>query len=155
MIFLAARAETGPRALGSRTIPAAATSAGMRDHLNDIKLREHFRPVAPICLEDRAPDILSPGRRILTCCLIIRLGAEWLDKVPAVVHLDGSARLQTIGRVSQHQVSELLVEYEKLTGIPLLCNTRVPTSMDVDSLRMSQQLASGGGLIISGAMACF
>ncbi|MGY3146629.1 putative NodU family carbamoyl transferase [Bradyrhizobium sp. USDA 3397] len=49
--------------------------------------------------------------------------AEWRDKVPAVVHLDGTARLQTISRTSQHKVAKLLVEYEKLTGIPLLCNT--------------------------------
>lgn len=49
--------------------------------------------------------------------------AEWRDKVPAVVHLEGSARLQTVSRTSEHKVAELLIEYEKLTGIPLLCNT--------------------------------
>ncbi|MDF0497237.1 nodulation protein NodU [Bradyrhizobium yuanmingense] len=123
VIFLADRAELGPRALGSRSILAAATSPRMKDHLNDIKLREHFRPVAPICLEDRAPDIFSPGTPDPYMLFDHQTRPEWRDKVPAVVHLDGTARLQTISRTSQHKVAKLLVEYEKLTGIPLLCNT--------------------------------
>ncbi|MGY3622082.1 nodulation protein NodU [Bradyrhizobium sp. USDA 10063] len=123
VVFLAGRAELGPRALGGRSILAAATSAGMKDHLNEIKLREHFRPVAPICLEDRAPDIFSPGTPDPYMLFDHQTRAEWRDKIPAVVHLDGSARLQTIPRSSQHKIAELLVEYEKLTGIPLLCNT--------------------------------
>ncbi|WFU62569.1 nodulation protein NodU [Bradyrhizobium brasilense] len=123
VIFLAGRAELGPRALGSRSILAAATLPRMKDHLNDIKLREHFRPVAPICLEDRAQDIFSPGTPDPYMLFDHRTRAEWRDKIPAVVHLDGSARLQTISRSSQHKVAELLVEYENLTGVPLLCNT--------------------------------
>lgn len=123
VVFLAGCAELGPRALGGRSILAAATWAGMKDYLNDIKLREHFRPVAPICLADRAPDIFSPGTPDPYMLFDHETRAEWRDKIPAVVHLDGSARLQTIPRTSQHKVGELLVEYEKLTGIPLLCNT--------------------------------
>ncbi|WP_445220084.1 nodulation protein NodU [Bradyrhizobium sp. Pa8] len=123
VIFLAGRAELGPRALGSRSILAAATSQQMKDHLNDIKRREHFRPVAPICLEDRAPEIFSPGTPDPYMLFDHQTRAEWRDKIPAVLHLDGSARLQTICRTSQHKVAELLVEYEKLTGIPVLCNT--------------------------------
>ncbi|KRR06491.1 nodulation protein NodU [Bradyrhizobium jicamae] len=123
VVFLAGRAELGPRSLGGRSILAAATSAGMKDYLNDIKLRELFRPVAPICLEDRAPEIFSPGTPDPYMLFDHQTRAEWWDKIPAVVHLDGSARLQTIARTSQHKVAELLVEYEKLTGIPLLCNT--------------------------------
>lgn len=123
VIFLAGRAELGPRALGGRSILAAATSGRMKEHLNSVKLREHFRPVAPICLEDRAPDIFSPGTSDPYMLFDHQTRAEWQDKIPAVIHLDGSARLQTIPRTSQHEVAELLVEYEKLTGIPLLCNT--------------------------------
>ncbi|MCK1516456.1 nodulation protein NodU [Bradyrhizobium sp. 190] len=123
VVFLAGRAELGPRALGGRSILAAATSAGTKDHLNDIKLRELFRPVAPICLADRAPEIFSPGTPDPYMLFDHQIRAEWWDKIPAVLHLDGSARLQTIPRTSQHKVAELLVEYEKLTGIPLLCNT--------------------------------
>lgn len=123
VVFLAGRAELGPRSLGGRSILASATSPAMKDYLNDIKLREHFRPVAPICLEDRAPEFFNPGTPDPYMLFDHRTRAEWRDKIPAVVHLDGSARLQTIPRTSQHGVAELLVEYEKLTGIPLLCNT--------------------------------
>ncbi|MCK1704521.1 nodulation protein NodU [Bradyrhizobium sp. 146] len=123
VVFLTGRAELGPRALGGRSILAAATSAEMKDFLNDIKLREHFRPVAPICLEDRAPEIFSPGTPDPYMLFDHQTRSEWRDKIPAVVHLDGSARLQTIPRNSRHKVAELLVEYEKLTDIPLLCNT--------------------------------
>ncbi|MGV7219517.1 nodulation protein NodU [Bradyrhizobium sp. UFLA05-112] len=123
VVFLAGRAELGPRALGGRSILAAATRAGMKDYLNDIKLREHFRPVAPICLEDRAQEIFSPGTPDPYMLFDHQTRAEWQDKIPAVVHLDGSARLQTIPRDSEHKVAELLVEYERLTSIPLLCNT--------------------------------
>ncbi|MPR12784.1 nodulation protein NodU [Microvirga tunisiensis] len=123
VVFLAGRAELGPRALGGRSILAAATSPEMKDYLNSVKLREYFRPVAPICLEDRAPDIFSPGTPDPYMLFDHQTRPEWRDRIPAVVHLDGSARLQTISRTSQHKVAELLVEYEELTGIPLLCNT--------------------------------
>ncbi|MCC8954645.1 nodulation protein NodU [Bradyrhizobium sp. Pear77] len=123
VIFLSGRAELGPRALGGRSILAAPTSPAMKDHLNEIKRREHFRPVAPICLEDRAPDIFSPGTPDPYMLFDHQTRAEWRDKVPAVVHLDGSARLQTISRNSPHKIAELLVQFEQLTGIPLLCNT--------------------------------
>ncbi|SDF89583.1 carbamoyltransferase [Bradyrhizobium brasilense] len=123
VVFLTGRAELGPRALGSRSILAAATSPRMKDYLNDIKHREHFRPVAPICLEDRAPEIFAPGTPDPYMLFDHQTRAEWRDKIPAVIHLDGSARLQTISRTSQHKIAELLVEYESLTGIPLLCNT--------------------------------
>ncbi|MGY3146282.1 carbamoyltransferase [Bradyrhizobium sp. USDA 3397] len=123
VIFLAGSAELGPRALGGRSILAAATSPAMKDHLNDIKRREHFRPVAPICLEDRAPAIFSPGTPDPYMLFDHQTREEWRDIIPAIVHLDGSARLQTIARTSPHKVAELLVEYERITGIPLLCNT--------------------------------
>ncbi|WFU23346.1 carbamoyltransferase N-terminal domain-containing protein [Bradyrhizobium sp. CB1717] len=123
VIFLSGRAELGPRALGGRSILAAPTSTAMKDHLNDIKRREHFRPVAPICLEDRAPEIFSPGTPDPYMLFDHQTRAEWRDKVPAVVHLDGSARLQTISRNSPHKIAALLAEFEQLTGIPLLCNT--------------------------------
>ncbi|MBB4380297.1 nodulation protein NodU [Bradyrhizobium sp. SBR1B] len=123
VIFLSGRAELGPRALGGRSIVAAPTCLEMKDHFNDIKRREHFRPVAPICLEDRAVEIFSPGTPDPYMLFDHQTRANWRDKVPAVVHLDGSARLQTISRNSPHKIAALLVEFEQLTGIPLLCNT--------------------------------
>ncbi len=123
IVFLAGRAELGPRALGARSILAAATSPTMKGHLNDVKHREFFRPVAPICLEDRALAVFSPGSPDPYMLFDHQTRDEWRDRIPAVVHLDGSARLQTIARSSGHPVAQLLIEYEKLTGIPLLCNT--------------------------------
>ncbi|GAA0002167.1 nodulation protein U [Bradyrhizobium diazoefficiens] len=96
VIFLSGCAGLGPRALGGRSILAAPTSPEMKDHLNDIKRREHFRPVVPICLEDRAPEIFSPGTPDPYMLFDHQTRANWRDKIPAVVHLDGSARLQTI-----------------------------------------------------------
>ncbi|WIW50667.1 nodulation protein NodU (plasmid) [Bradyrhizobium sp. 62B] len=123
VVFLTGLAELGPRALGGRSIIAAATSKEMKDLLNDIKLRERFRPVAPICLEDRAAEIFDPGSPDPYMLFDHQTRCEWRTRVPAIVHLDGSARLQTISRTSPQKIAALLVEYEKLTGIPLLCNT--------------------------------
>ncbi|SIT43557.1 Nodulation protein U [Paraburkholderia ribeironis] len=123
VVFLAGRAELGPRALGARSILAAATSPGMKDLLNDVKHREHFRPVAPICLEDRALAIFCPGTPDPYMLFDHQTREEWRDRIPAAVHLDGSARLQTVARNSEHPVAQLLIEYEKLTSLPLLCNT--------------------------------
>ncbi|RAZ85597.1 nodulation protein NodU [Mesorhizobium hawassense] len=123
VVFLVGRAELGPRALGGRSILAAATSLWMKDHLNEVKFREYFRPVAPICLEDRAQKIFTPGTPDPYMLFDHTTRPEWRERIPAVVHLDGTARLQTVSRHSDHEVSKLLVEYESLTGIPLLCNT--------------------------------
>ncbi|MBQ0819361.1 MULTISPECIES: nodulation protein NodU [Microvirga] len=123
VVFLAGRAELGPRALGGRSILAAATSSQMKEHLNAVKYREDFRPVAPICLEDRAQEIFAPGTPDPFMLFDHTTRHEWRERIPAVVHLDGTARLQTISRNAEHEVSKLLAEYESLTGIPLLCNT--------------------------------
>ncbi|UIK09014.1 nodulation protein NodU [Neorhizobium galegae] len=123
VVFLTGRAELGPRALGGRSILAAATSKEAKDYLNQVKLREYFRPVAPICLEDRAPGIFDPGTPDPYMLFDHRTRSAWIDQIPAVIHIDETARLQTIPRNSDHKVAQLLVEYEKLTGIPLLCNT--------------------------------
>ncbi|MEM5345627.1 nodulation protein NodU [Paraburkholderia azotifigens] len=123
VVFLAGRAELGPRALGARSILAAATSPAMKALLNEVKHREYFRPVAPICLEDRALAVFCPGTPDPYMLFDHQTRNEWRDKIPAVVHLDGSARLQTIARSSGHPVAQLLIEYEKLTNLPLLCNT--------------------------------
>jgi carbamoyltransferase len=123
VVFLSGRAELGPRALGSRSLLASATSHEMKDLLNDLKLRERFRPVAPICLEDRASEIFIPGSPDPYMLFDHQTRADWQSKIPAIVHLDGSARLQTVNRHDDLDIARLLVAYERLTGIPLLCNT--------------------------------
>ncbi|MEE3922504.1 carbamoyltransferase C-terminal domain-containing protein [Micromonospora sp. BRA006-A] len=118
------RAELGPRALGHRSIIAPAHDPAMKDRLNEIKLRESYRPVAPICLEERAPEVFDPGTPdpYMLFEHHIRPGGGWRDRVPAVVHADGSARLQTVGP-AHPLLFELLTAYERHSGIPVLCNT--------------------------------
>jgi carbamoyltransferase len=123
VILLSGRSELGPRALGNRSIVAPAVSPTMKDILNRIKKRESYRPVSPICLEHKAPDIFDPGTRDPYMLFDHRVRGDWLERVPAIVHLDGSARLQTVSPGENRVVAELLQEYEKLSGIPLLCNT--------------------------------
>nr|AHL44343.1 carbamoyltransferase [Streptomyces griseofuscus] len=123
VVVLTGRAELGPRALGHRSIFASATDPGMKEHLNRIKDRENYRPVAPVCLEHRAPELFSPGTPDPHMLFDHDTRVGWEAKVPAVVHLDGTARLQTVNDREAPFVHTLLIAYEKLSGIPLLCNT--------------------------------
>jgi carbamoyltransferase len=123
VVFLNGRAELGPRALGNRSILAPATSRGMKDLLNKIKRRENYRPVAPICLEEDAPDVFDPGFADPYMLFDHTVRQDWTDRVPAICHLDGSARLQTVSKNQNHLIYNLLTYYKRLSGIPLLCNT--------------------------------
>ncbi|MFE1170313.1 carbamoyltransferase N-terminal domain-containing protein [Nocardiopsis sp. NPDC058789] len=123
VIVLSGRAELGPRALGHRSILAPATDASMKKVLNRIKDREDYRPVAPVCLEHRAPEVFSPGTPDPYMIFDHGTRPGWADKVPAIVHLDGTARLQTVNERQSPLVHRLLTAYERLSGIPLLCNT--------------------------------
>lgn len=123
VIFLQRRAELGPRALGNRSILAAAHSPRMKDLLNYIKFREAYRPVAPVCLEQDAPGIFDPGSPDPYMLFDHAIREEWKNKVPAIAHKDNTARLQTVSESSNPALYELLTAYKKLSGIPLLCNT--------------------------------
>jgi carbamoyltransferase len=123
VVFLHGRAELGPRALGNRSILAPARSAKMKDLLNEYKERASYRPVAPICLEARAPEVFAPGSPDPYMLFDHEVRPEWADRVPAIRHLDGTARLQTVTADENPVVFELLTAYEALSGIPLLCNT--------------------------------
>ncbi|MTD59533.1 carbamoyltransferase N-terminal domain-containing protein [Amycolatopsis pithecellobii] len=122
VVALTGRAEIGPRALGHRSILAPATSVAMRDRLNEMKNREGYRPVAPICLVDAAPEIFAPGTPDPYMLFEHDVRPEWAGKVPAIVHVDGSARLQTVGQDNDF-LYEVLSAYRERTGIPVLCNT--------------------------------
>jgi carbamoyltransferase len=123
VVFLHGRAELGPRALGHRSLLASPRNVTMRDRLNRIKEREPFRPVAPMCLEHRAADVFDPGTRDPYMLFEHRVRAGWRERIPAVVHLDGSARVQTVGPSDDPVLFELLSEFERASGLPALCNT--------------------------------
>lgn len=123
LVVLHGSAELGPRALGNRSVLAPATDADMRARLNFIKEREDYRPVSPVCLEEYAPYVFDPGCPDPYMLYEHRVRTDWIRRVPAVVHADGSARLQTVTAAQHPWLAALLEEYRKLTGIPLLCNT--------------------------------
>lgn len=122
VVLLDGRAEVGPRALGGRSIVAAATDPATKDLLNDVKLREPYRPVAPICPVQDAPAIFDPGRPDPYMLFDHRVRPEWVDRIPAVVHLDGTARLQTVAP-EEPVLTRVLGAYKRASGIPVLCNT--------------------------------
>lgn len=123
VIFLHGRAELGPRALGNRSILCAAVSEDVRERINHVKQREWYRPVAPICLESDAPQVFDPGTPDPYMLFTHLVRPQWRERVPAIVHVDGTARLQTISPEQNPVVAKLLFEYRARTGIPLLCNT--------------------------------
>lgn len=123
IVFLRERAELGPRALGHRSILAVARDASMRDRLNHLKGRDAYRPVAPVCLEHRAPEIFNPGGRDPFMLFEHYVRDPWPERIPAVLHVDGTARLQTVAAVDEPAVFELLTAFEARTGVPVLCNT--------------------------------
>jgi carbamoyltransferase len=88
-----------------------------------MKSREWYRPVAPICLESEAARVFDPGSPDPYMLFAHQVRPEWREFVPAIVHVDGSARLQTIRSEQNSIVAELLHAYEQVSGIPLLCNT--------------------------------
>ncbi|MFI6779944.1 carbamoyltransferase N-terminal domain-containing protein [Micromonospora sp. NPDC050276] len=123
VVVLHGRAELGPRALGARSILAPAVDPAMKDELNRMKRRESFRPVAPICLTDHAPTVFDPGTPDPYMLFDHRVRPDWVDRIPAAIHLDGTARLQTVSAEDNPMLAALLREYHKWSGIPVLCNT--------------------------------
>ena len=114
--------EWGPRALGNRSILADPRDAKMKDILNEkIKHRESFRPFAPSILEEYESDyfnIKMPSPYMLFVCDV-----KQPEKIPAVTHVDGTARLQTVSKESNPLYYELINEFYTLTGVPVLINT--------------------------------
>ena len=116
------RMEFGPRALGARSILADPRADNMQDRINSIiKQRESFRPFAPAVLEERASihfDLDHPSRYMLETCQV-----KSPIKLPAITHVDGSARVQTVDGDANPRFAKLLRAFERLTGCPILLNT--------------------------------
>ena len=116
--------EFGPRALGNRSLLADPRKAEMKDILNSrVKHRQPFRPFAPIVLAERAKEIFE-GEEDSPFMLIAKpVRPEWRDRIPAIVHVDGTARVQTVSEDTNPVLYRLLKEFEALTGVPVLINT--------------------------------
>ncbi|HEX5908595.1 MAG TPA: carbamoyltransferase C-terminal domain-containing protein [Propionibacteriaceae bacterium] len=123
------RAEYGPRALGHRSLLAHPAQADNVERLNDIKGREQFRPVAPMVLTDRAAGIFTRGPIPSPYMLFVHdVAPAWQDRLQAVTHVDGTARIQTVEATDDPLTAGLLIEFEQLTGIPVVVNTSLNTA---------------------------
>ncbi|MDX3234150.1 carbamoyltransferase C-terminal domain-containing protein [Streptomyces sp. ME03-5709C] len=122
------RSEYGPRALGHRSLLAHPGHAGNLERLNDVKGREQFRPVAPMVRADRA-DVIFHGPLPSPYMLFVhQVAPEWRERIPAVVHVDGTARIQTVDRAAEPLMGRVLEEFERLTGLPVVVNTSLNTA---------------------------
>jgi carbamoyltransferase len=115
------RAEYGPRALGNRSILADPRDPTIKDKVNLIKQRELFRPFAPVVLEEFASewfdmDFISPYMQYAVKC-------KYPEKVPSVVHIDGTSRVQTINKEQHSGLHMVLRKFYWETGVPMLLNT--------------------------------
>jgi carbamoyltransferase len=118
------RFEMGPRALGNRSILADPRRPDMRDLLNaKVKQREPFRPFAPAVLVERASEFFEIDQPDPFMTLAPRVRPESRDRIPAAVHVDGTARIQTVERSSNPRYYGLIEEFGRLTGVPILLNT--------------------------------
>jgi carbamoyltransferase len=122
------RSEYGPRALGRRSLLAHPGNPATTARLNDVKGREQFRPVAPMVREERAAELFE-GRLPSPYMLFVhRVKPGWRDRIPAVVHVDGTARLQTVAAADEPLVADMLTEFERRTGLPVVVNTSLNTA---------------------------
>jgi carbamoyltransferase len=121
------RMEFGPRALGARSILASPIPADMQEKLNEIKDREDFRPVAPVVLEEEASQWFVGADYSPFMLFVFDVQPEKADQIPAVRHIDGTARIQTINREQNAVYYDLLKAFQRLTGVPVLVNTSFNT----------------------------
>jgi carbamoyltransferase len=118
------RSESGPRALGNRSIVADARHPGMQSFINSqVKGREWFRPLAPLVLEESAVEIFDVDRPAPFMQFAADVRPEWRSRLPATTHVDGSARLQTVEERNTPFLYALLKNFQARTGCPVLLNT--------------------------------
>jgi carbamoyltransferase len=96
--------------------------------MNDIKGREQFRPIAPMVLADRAGEIFDGPLPSPYMLFTHRVRQGWMDRIPAVVHVDGTARIQTVDRRDEPLVARMLDAVERRTGVPVVVNTSLNTA---------------------------
>jgi carbamoyltransferase len=118
------RMEWGPRALGNRSILCDPRRADMKDVLNlKIKRRESFRPFAPSILRERVDDWFEQDHDVPFMMQVFQVRAEKRAQIPAVTHVDGSGRLQTVSAEHNPLYHRLISELAAQTGVPIVLNT--------------------------------
>ncbi|HEX2145455.1 MAG TPA: carbamoyltransferase C-terminal domain-containing protein [Glycomyces sp.] len=121
--------EFGPRALGQRSLLAHPGRAANLDRLNAVKGRERFRPIAPMVLLDRAAAVFSRGPIPSPYMLFVHdVHPDWQGRLPAVTHVDDTARIQTVDPAEQPLLGAMLLEFERLTELPAVVNTSFNTA---------------------------
>lgn len=121
------RMEFGPRALGARSVLASPLHPEMQAKLNEIKDREDFRPVAPVVIEEEAGNWFENAHEAPFMLFVFDVKPGVADRIPAVRHVDGTARVQTVRREQNPLYYELLRAFQKRTGVPVLVNTSFNT----------------------------
>lgn len=121
------KSEFGPRALGNRSIVADPRPAKNKDIINEmVKKREAYRPFAPSVLEEYAADyyeLIGPVQRFSYMTLVVNVKKEVQELLGAVTHVDGTSRIQTVSRETNPLYWELIDEFRKITGVPIVLNT--------------------------------
>src|SRR5438067_379588 len=118
------RMEWGPRALGNRSILADPRNAAIKDVLNaKIKRRESFRPFAPSILREEVAEWFETDDDVPFMMKVFQIRTKYRDMIPAVTHVDGTGRLQTVHKETNPRFHRLIDQFRELTGIPLVLNT--------------------------------
>jgi carbamoyltransferase len=116
--------EWGPRALGQRSILADPRNGEMKDTLNKkIKRRESFRPFAPSILREAVTDWFETEDDVPFMTMVFSIRADRRAQIPAVTHVDGTGRLQTVSKEHNGRYYELISHFAAKTGVPILLNT--------------------------------
>lgn len=117
------KAEFGPRALGNRSLLADPRGKEIKDKVNNIKAREYFRPFAPVILEEMFPAYFETDNIKQSPYMQYTYKCKFPEQFPAIIHLDGTSRVQTVNKNQNINLYKLLTKFYKQTGCPMLLNT--------------------------------
>jgi carbamoyltransferase len=118
------RSEWGPRALGNRSILADPTNTGMKDIINaKIKRRESFRPFAPSVLKENVGEYFEQPVLSPFMMHVVKFREKWREKLPAVAHVDGTGRLQTVSHDENPLYHDLISKFREKSGVGIVLNT--------------------------------
>ena len=123
VVWVSGDSEIGPRALGQRSILGDPRSQATKAELNRIKGRQWWRPVAPIVLSEQSAEWFESQRASPFMLEAVAIRRDKLGLIPAVAHLNGTARLQTLDRVHNASLYDAIQAFRDMSGVPMLCNT--------------------------------